>query len=255
MIKQTIGILPCAGIASRLNINQYPKELMPILYSFNTEKKECYPKTIVEQHIMSLSQSGIKKHHIIISPTKISLLNHLESLRESNKDLHFTYIFQMNPMGLASALWHIVPWVDEKNNYLLFFPDAVFTPLNSVDVLIEYAMKEKTDLLLGVFPTDNPEDLGPVDFHKDGTIRKIYEKPESSLIKNTWGLVILSANFFKMLETMISYNSKILSIDHYFHEAIKRDLHCKAVYFDNGEYIDIGTFKGLYDYLYSSMRK
>ena len=55
------------------------------------------------------------------------------------------------------------------------------------------------DLVLGVFPTAKPKELGPVRFDADMRVTEVQDKPAETDLANSWGLAIWGARFSEMI--------------------------------------------------------
>lgn len=75
-------------------------------------------------------------------------------------------------------------------------PDTVFSPSNAFEVLIDKMNSEHADLVLGVFPTDEPEHFAPVEFDNSGRVIITEDKPIAAKFNNTWGIALWTAEFW-----------------------------------------------------------
>ena len=97
------------------------------------------------------------------------------------------------------------------------------------------------DLVLGVFPTQKPKELGPVRFDAEGRVTEVQDKPKESDLANSWGLAIWGARFSDMIAAVpAGANLGLL-----FHQAAQSGLNVIACWFEEGEFHDVGTPKGL----------
>ena len=63
----------------------------------------------------------------------------------------------------------------------------------------------------GVFPVDNPEELGPVEMKEDQVIR-VLDKPNPSPVNNTWGIAAWSPKFTALPKSTPNNIQSMLSV-------------------------------------------
>jgi glucose-1-phosphate thymidylyltransferase len=245
-MKEFIGILPAAGIGSRLNTFRYAKELLPVFFTTDNCKQsnKVYPRAVAEYSIQSMCYANIKSCLIVISDSKTEIIKYFSDGSDLGMDI--AYLNQKEPYGLSDAINKGFEWY--KNNYVcLALPDTIFYPFNAISIVRDKILSCQADLVLGVFPTSKPEQLGPVQFDLDGNVIEVFEKPAVSSIFNTWGVAIWSPNFSKLLNQQlnVSLEHRKQPLSNIFNLAIANGLNIKAVFFEDGKYIDLGTPEGL----------
>lgn len=67
-MRPVIGILPAAGLDSRLHPFAYPKELLPIGYRWSAEHQEVAPSLVIEHSLDAMAFAGITRCLLIVSP-------------------------------------------------------------------------------------------------------------------------------------------------------------------------------------------
>jgi hypothetical protein len=109
-------------------------------------------------------------------------------------------------------------------------------------------VRSNADVVLGVFPTAEPQHLGPVQLKEDGTIVRVFDKPADQHFKNTWGIAVWNIRFTEFLHGKVQSHSpedESPSLGGIFDEAIREGLSVRAVYFEKGSYYDIGRAESL----------
>jgi glucose-1-phosphate thymidylyltransferase len=106
------------------------------------------------------------------------------------------------------------------------------------------------DVVLGVFPVDEPERLGPVEIGPDGSVIRVLDKPGSTPHRNTWGVASWTARFTSFCGDWAAAQRKEhpdgeLALGHAFEAARKEGLSVRAVFFEGGQFLDVGTPRGL----------
>lgn len=97
------------------------------------------------------------------------------------------------------------------------------------------------DLVLGVFPTAKPKELGPVRFDAEMRVTEVQDKPAETDLANSWGMAVWGARFSEMI-VAAAPNANLGLL---FHQAAQNGLIVVACWFADGEFHDVGTPKGL----------
>jgi glucose-1-phosphate thymidylyltransferase len=180
-MKEFIGILPAAGLGSRLHPCRFPKELLPIVFTIDDIKhnKKAYPRLAAEYAIQSMVYADIKLCLIVISDNKTEVLKYFGDGKDF--DINIAYLHQKEPDGLSDSINKGFEFYKDK--YIcLALPDTIFYPTNAITIIRKEILTSQADLVLGVFPTSTPEQLGPVHFDTSGNVIKVLDKPTESSI-------------------------------------------------------------------------
>jgi glucose-1-phosphate thymidylyltransferase len=254
-MRPVIGILPAAGLGSRLHPFAYPKELLPIGYRWSAEHQEVAPSLVIEHSLDAMAIAGITRCLLIVSPNKSEVVRVLGA--GSARGPRLAYVVQPEPAGLAGAVLQALPFVSDLDcNACLALPDTLFRPIGALEQVTRELEATGADLVLGVFPTTTPEQLGPVGIRTDGTVEFVLEKPAVSPCRNTWGVAAWTPRFFQLLDE----ESKRSSDDHLLQRVFDRacrtsGLSVRAVEFPSGSYLDLGTRRGIVQALAQQRRQ
>lgn len=239
-----IGILPAAGLASRLMPLRYPKELLPVAFVRDDNNGSLRPILVAEYSLLAMRRAGIRRCLITISDRKPELLRYFAD--GSDLGLKIAYVHQPVPLGLAQAVDAGLEWISDAQ-VCLALPDTVFKPFDAIHALRTEIAASQADLVLGVFPTTEPERLGPVRLTRDGRVTEVLDKPPKIDIHNTWGVAIWSPRFSQFLHDRVVSSPEAASepIGEIFNAAVGGGLDVRAVHFPHGSYMDLGTVEGL----------
>jgi glucose-1-phosphate thymidylyltransferase len=241
--KEYVGVLPAAGIASRLSPSRYLKELLPVAYLVDDQTSTARPVPVISLSLRALSEAGVQRCVVTISDRKPELMRYLGD--GADFQLQLAYVQQSTPSGLAAAVSLATDWVRDSYSCMLL-PDTIVNPYKAMRSLREAMDLEELDLVLGVFPTEVPEQLGPVHFDADGYVHEVLDKPASTNIRNTWAMAIWSPAFTELLhQSVASPAGGTQPLGEIFNLAVQKRMHVKAVWFPHGSFVDIGTVKGL----------
>jgi glucose-1-phosphate thymidylyltransferase len=232
-----IGVLPAAGVGSRLWPFRCPKELLPVAFFFDSIKGVVRPMLAAEHAMYAMQEAGIRKCVIVVSDRKPEILRYFGD--GSDAGLSLAYVVQPEPLGLAAAIDVAFEWVSH-DDVCMALPDTVFSPRGALTAITQKLVATGADLVLGVFPTTEPQQLGPVRIDGNERVIEVFEKPVTTDLYNTWGIAAWSSRFTSFLHNQ-SAESRKLSIGHTFNAAVKHGFDVRAVYFESGSYVDLGT--------------
>ena len=109
-------------------------------------------------------------------------------------------------------------------------------------------MKEsKADLALGVFPTAQAAQLGPVVLERDVVVA-VFDKCENPPAQNTWGIAAWTPRFTELMHDELGragQTEKEPVLGEFFNTAIRQGLNVRGLEFVDGAFIDIGTPAGI----------
>jgi glucose-1-phosphate thymidylyltransferase len=237
------GILPAAGIASRLSPSRYLKELLPVAYVVDDETSTARPIPVINLSLRGLKEAGVRRCAITISERKPELMRFLGD--GSDFGLKLAYVQQTTPSGLTVAVDMAYEWVKGCYSCLLL-PDTIIRPLGAMSRLRQVMEQDRPDLVLGVFPTALPEQLGPVRFNRDYVVSEVLDKPAITDLYNTWAMAIWSPAFADLVHEFCANPATAgKPLGEIFNYAVQGGMRVKAVYFPEGSFVDIGTVRGL----------
>jgi len=170
------GIIPAAGIGSRIQPLAFSKELLPVGSRLDggTERPRAVSEYLVERMIAG----GATKLCFVISPGKSDILEYYGA-RIGPADI--CYVVQPQPAGLCDAIFRALPLIHPEEQVLIGLPDTIWFPEDGLRALDD----ERLSFLL--FPVDCPEFFDAVVTDEDERVVEIQVKqrhPDSSWI---WG--------------------------------------------------------------------
>jgi glucose-1-phosphate thymidylyltransferase len=239
---EIVGVLPAAGLGSRLHPFYYPKELLTIAYEAQADGG-VQPVLATEFGLRALAAAGARRCVVIIADWKLEIVRCLPS--DDPRLPRLAYVKQGAPTGSADAVGCILDWIVGASACLVL-PDTVFRPVDAVTRICDALRGSGADLVLGVFPTTKPEQLGPVTLGPQGRVLEVVEKPARPAVANTWGMAAWRPTFSNLFaELRRDPHRRPNSIGEVFNEAVKAGLDVRAVEFADGSYFDLGTADNL----------
>jgi glucose-1-phosphate thymidylyltransferase len=240
-----LGIVPAAGVGSRLSPYRAPKELIQVGY--RSVNGQLLPKAAVEHVLTSMHDGGVDSAFLVLSPAKWDVYRYLGSGQHLGMDL--AYLCQEAALGMPHALDLATPFMVDRM-VCMGMPDTIVAPDDCFARLLAFHEATGADLSLGVFPTATPETLAPVVI-EPGTHRvlAIVDKPGHPPAANTWGIAAWSPVFTDLLHdyvaTALRERGRELLLSDVFVAAMTAGLTVHALVFEAGEFHDLGTPEGV----------
>lgn len=254
---EAIGLLPAAGQARRIAPLPLSKELYPIGFRYCDESQNLRPKVVCHYLLEKMRLAGITKAYIILRAGKWDIPGYLGDGAMIN--MNIGYLMMNLPFGVPYTLDRAYSFV-QKAIVALGFPDIIFQPDDVFTKLLARQASCQADVVLGLFPTDQPQKAGMVDFDAEGRVRLIREKPKKTDLQYMWGAAVWTPVFTSFLHEYLltikaskkpnragkySTQNQELPIGDVIQAAIERGLEVQAEVFADGEYLDIGTSEDL----------
>jgi glucose-1-phosphate thymidylyltransferase len=242
MVTRPVALIPAAGRGTRFAAG-YIKELYPVP-SGRSDDGDMQLRPIADFALRAVAKAGADSAVLLISPEKTEIVQVLGA--GSAVGMAIAYVVQPEPLGLPEGVRRARPWLEQRG-VIMALPDTVIFPQNAAEIIEASRRESGADLMLGVFPTDEPERLGPVDLGIDGTVRRILEKPSASDLRNSWGIASWSPTFTKFCCEWDQNRASVGegAIGEAFEAARRAGLAVRGVYFAEGQILDIGTPRGL----------
>ena len=241
-----VGFLPAAGRGLRFGSSSYYKELYPILFDRRDGAAPPQPRPVCELALRAIRAAGAERCAILVSADKGEFLRVVAD--GPGLGLALAYVVQSQPQGLPHAVRCAMPWLGGAD-VVFAMPDNIVLPPRALADVHQARLACGADLMLGVFPVDEPERLGPVELSPSGAVVRIHDKPGVRTWMNSWGVASWSARFTDFVADWDAQRdgagSAERAIGHAFEAARVAGLGVGAVDFPGGQMHDIGTPHGL----------
>lgn len=247
---ETVGLLPAAGRGTRFLPFRCIKELLRIGYDVvPTDLGDLRPKLLIQYALNALVMAGVAHAYVIIADDKLEIVKVLSDGSEFN--LPIAYLHQREALGLPAALDCAYPWVRGRVA-VLALPDSIASPPDSARVILSALNQTDADVVLGVFPTEHPEDLCPVAVDDAGRVVGLFDKqPPQSSMRNTWGVAAWRPSFAEFMHSFLldalPGRSDEVTLAEIFSAAMENGMTIRARVFENGAYWDIGKSTSFLD--------
>ncbi len=227
------GIIPAAGVGSRIQPLAFSKELLPVGTRIDGQAER--PRAVCEYLVDRMLYAGATRLCFVISPNKSDILTYFGG---ELGGASICYALQSNPAGLCDALFTPLPFLAAEDEVLIGLPDTIWFPEDGFLALPE----QKFSMLL--FPVEQPEFFDAVVFGTDGLIQEIQVKRKDANSRWIWGAFRLPARTLSELHQLWLERERR---DEYFgtlvNAYIARGGRVEAVA-GGGQYVDVGTING-----------
>ena len=227
------GIIPAAGLGTRIQPLAFSKELLPV--GMRDDGGQMRPKAIGEYLLERLAAGGARKVCFVISPTKSDILRYFGA-RVGEVDI--AYVVQPQPAGLCDAIFRAAPLIHPNERVTVGLPDTVWFPAQGLAAL----PPDRLAFLL--FPVDNPSVFDAVVTGADGRVEEIQVKAPEPRSRWIWGAFSMPGAVFHELHQLWLARERE---DEYFGSLVNAWIADggEAVGVRAGErYVDIGTLHG-----------
>lgn len=170
------GIIPAAGMGTRIQPLAFSKELLPVGSFLNGTGER--PRAVSEYLIERMVNAGAGKICFVISPGKSDIVNYFGGHALSAT---IFYAVQQRPAGLCDAIFRALPLISPEEHVCIGLPDTIWFPENALTTLPDGVLS----LLL--FPVDHPENFDAVVTDNDGNVVEVRVKNPEIATDWIWG--------------------------------------------------------------------
>lgn len=170
------GVIPAAGLGTRIQPLAFSKELLPVGTRFDGTIER--PRAVSEYLLDRMLMAGVDRVCFVISPAKTDIVNYFGA---EIGDTPICYVVQQNPHGLCDALFSALPFISPEDEVCIGLPDTIWFPENGFEML----PAGQFSFLL--FPVERPELFDAVMTDPEGRIERIQVKEPNAASHWIWG--------------------------------------------------------------------
>jgi dTDP-glucose pyrophosphorylase len=227
------GIIPAAGLGTRMQPLAFSKELLPVgtRHDGDTER----PRAISEYLVERMLEGGVDRLCFVISPAKTDIVSYFGGKSGSAS---ICYAVQQYPNGLCDSLFCALPFVAPDDEILVGLPDTIWFPADGFHALPDHQFS----FLL--FPVSRPELFDSVVTDGKGQVVEIQVKQTNAASEWIWGAFKLTGKHLMDLHRL--WNERGRS-DEYIGTLVNPYIASGGTVLGvrGGEiYVDVGTLHG-----------
>ena len=225
------GIIPAAGMGTRIQPLAFSKELLPVGSTVVDGVER--PRAVSEYLIERMVQGGVDKICFVISPGKSDIVNYFGGHALSAT---IFYAVQPRPAGLCDAIFRALPLISPSERVCIGLPDTVWFPQTALATLPD----DRLSLLL--FPVEHPERFDAVVTNEAGLVLEVKVKSPDIATEWIWGAIKMPGSILYHLHELWSARN-----DEYLGTLLNQYLAGggQAYGSKTGQaYVDVGTLNG-----------
>jgi dTDP-glucose pyrophosphorylase len=229
------GIIPAAGIGSRIQPLAFSKELLPV--GIRRDGMHERPRAVSEYLVDRMVRGGADRLCFVISPGKSDIVEYFGG---SYGQAYVCYAVQERPAGLCDALFRALPLVAPHEQVLVGLPDTVWFPEDGYCRL-------DAGLSFLLFHVDRPQLFDAVVTGSSGQVLEIQVKPLQPKTRWVWGAFQLDGRILRELHDLWLERERE---DEYFGTLVNAYLAVggSATAVAAGQaYVDTGTLHGYHE--------
>lgn len=245
------GLIPAAGKASRLGPLPCSKELLPTGFFETPEGPR--PQVACEHLLRRLQAAGIEQSIFVLREEKLDIPRYLTQRPDLGMDL--AYVSITSSGSVPESLDRAYPFV-RHGLVALGFPDVIFEPEDAFSRLIAMQRDTGADVVLGLFPWDDPSMTDMVELGDEGRLVRIEVRPRTSELTHNWLLALWGPRFSEFLHAAMKKpagGGKELQLGTLFAAAHRQGLDLRGVEINDGRFVDLGTPKGYNEFFRRSL--
>jgi dTDP-glucose pyrophosphorylase len=227
------GIVPAAGLGTRIQPLAFSKELLPVGSRRDGDAER--PKAVSEYLVDRMIQGGATGICFVISPGKSDIVEYYGGSVGARP---ICYVVQPSPAGLCDAIFRALPIIKPDEPVLVGLPDTVWFPEDGL------ARLGDAPLSFLLFPVDQPELFDAVVTDPTGRVIEVQVKQKAARSSWIWGAFKLRGSVLRELYDLWCERGRE---DVYFGTLVNEHIARggEAIGVRAGEaYVDVGTLHG-----------
>ena len=227
------GIVPAAGVGSRIQPLAFSKELLPV--GSRTENGSERPRAVSEYLVERMIKGGATRICFVVSPGKSDIFEYFGGEIGPTR---LCYTVQRTPAGLCDAIFRALPFIDRSEVVVVGLPDTIWFPEDG------YCALPDDRLSFLVFPVDQPEFFDAVVADERGRVSRIEVKNANASSSWVWGAFKMPGSVLHQLHALWQQRDRS---DEYIGTLVNAFLEQggEALSVPAGEvYVDVGTLNG-----------
>ena len=247
-----IGLIPCAGHATRIAPLPCSKELLPVGLN-RTPDGSSRPKVVSHYLLEKMRRGGVSKAFFILRKGKWDIPQYYGNGAAVGVDLG--YLITDKTYGPPYTLDEAYPFVREAR-VALGFPDILFEPGNAYARTLERLTATGADVVLSLYRPHKIQASDMIAIDRAGRVRELIVKPNETKLTWGWIFAVWTPRFTEFMHEYLTAPRTAaqrpgaglppeLSVGHVIQAAVSEGLLIQSVVFRRRSYLDIGSPEGL----------
>ncbi|HET9949254.1 MAG TPA: sugar phosphate nucleotidyltransferase [Longimicrobiales bacterium] len=231
------GVIPAAGVGSRMQPLAFSKELLPV--GSRQDGPSERPRAVSEYLLDRMLCAGASRICFVISAGKHDIIEYYGGAYEGAAGrAQLCYVVQQRPEGLCDSIFHALAVLRDDDEVVVGLPDTIWFP---EDGLRELPAGQFSFLL---FPVTEPEWFDAVVTREDGRVREVQVKRPDASTRWVWGAFRLSGRHLRELHALWSEPGRADTyVGTLVNEYVARGGDVRGVRAGDA-YVDVGTLHG-----------
>ena len=232
-MRRIWGIVPAAGLGTRIQPLAFSKELLPV--GTRSDGQSERPRTVCEYLLDRMLWAGATRICFVISPAKTDIMNYFGG---KIGGAAICYVIQQNPIGLCDSIFTALPLIPPEDEVLIGLPDTLWFPEDG----LAYLPDRQFSFLC--FPVKTPALFDAVVSDEAGWVREVQVKQTNATSNWIWGALKLPGTELTKLHDLWRIRGQQ---DQYLGTLVNAYIAggAKVRAVQHGEtYVDVGTLHG-----------
>lgn len=242
-----VGLIPAAGLGSRISPLPFSKELYPVGFGEHPETGEPHPKPVAQYLLEQMQEAGAETAYFILRKGKWDIPAYFGDGAALGFPLG--YLLMNKPYGTPFSVDQAYTFVKDKR-VVFGFPDIMLEPKTVLKELLEHQQEKQADVVLATFEVQHPHKWDMVAVGAGGEVHDIVPKPETTELTQGWAAASWGPAFTEFMHQHLQQLEATgqtaaenfeLSLGAVIKAAIGNGLQVHSVCFQNGNCLDVGT--------------
>ena len=199
------------------------------------------PRAVCSYLLESFERAGVSRAFVLLCQGKWDIPAYLG---RGSEGLPLAYLaFEPTP-SVPATLDQAYPFVAEAT-VALGFPDILIEPADAYGPLLDRLRDTETEVVLGLFPTDQSWKADMVEIDDLDRVRRIVIKQTDTGLSYTWSIAVWGPAFSRFLHEFVrrqpAGEGAELYVGDVIRAAIDEGMQVLGVRFPRGSFLDVGT--------------
>jgi glucose-1-phosphate thymidylyltransferase len=250
--NEVIGLIPCAGHATRITPLPCSKEVLPVGLGRSADGS-IRPKVVSHYILDNMRRGGVSKVFFILRKGKWDIPQYYGS--GAPMGMQLGYLVTEKTFGPPYTLDEAYPFV-RGARIALGFPDILIEPENAYAKTLERLVSTRADLALSLYRPHKIQVSDMIAIDRTGRVRELIIKPNETNLTWGWIFAVWTPKFTEFIHEYLSVPRTSaeqpgsglppeLTVGHVIQGAIAEGLVIQSAIFRGKRYLDIGSPEGL----------